>query len=179
MTHDACVDCVDAADKETQVLRQGMSWIWQCWWMMLHVDAVLTDVDSVDMIQNIHSLFYCESFDDACCLCWLCWPCWQRYTSSETRNELEMTVLMEDATCWCCVDWCWQCWRDSEYSLVYCESFDDACCLCWLCWRCWQRNTSSETRNELEMTVLMNYVTCCLCWLFWRCRQRETSSETR
>ena len=26
MTHVACVDCVDATDKERQVLRQGMSW---------------------------------------------------------------------------------------------------------------------------------------------------------
>ena len=26
MTHVACVDCVDTADKETQVLRQGISW---------------------------------------------------------------------------------------------------------------------------------------------------------
>ena len=26
MTHVACVDCVDAIDKERQVQRQGMSW---------------------------------------------------------------------------------------------------------------------------------------------------------
>ena len=26
MTHVACVDCVDAIDKERQVLRKGMSW---------------------------------------------------------------------------------------------------------------------------------------------------------
>ena len=26
MTHNACVDCVDAIDKERQVQRQGMSW---------------------------------------------------------------------------------------------------------------------------------------------------------
>ena len=36
---------------------------------MLHVDALLTGVDSVE-------------------------TCWQTYTSSETRSELEMTVLM-------------------------------------------------------------------------------------
>ena len=30
MTHVACVDCVDATDKERQVLRQGMSWSRQC-----------------------------------------------------------------------------------------------------------------------------------------------------
>ena len=86
---------------------------------------------------------------------------------------------MEDATCWWFVDWCWQCWHEFENSLVYCESFDDACCLCWLCWRCWQRNPSFETKTELEMTVLMDVATCCLCWLCWRCRQRETSPETR
>ena len=26
LTNVACVDCVDAAEKETQVLRQGLSW---------------------------------------------------------------------------------------------------------------------------------------------------------
>ena len=45
----ACVDCVDAADKERQVLRQMKLQWWQCCCMLLHVDAVLTSVDSVDM----------------------------------------------------------------------------------------------------------------------------------
>ena len=112
-----------------------------------------------------------------------------------------------NTTYWCCVDWCWHCWCDWENILVYCESFDDACCLCWLCWRCWQRNPSSETRTELEMMVLMNVATCwccvdwcwqcwcdwenilvncesfddmcCLCWLCWLCWIRNPGSETR
>ena len=164
-----------------------VDWCWQCWrdW------------------ENI--LVYCESFDDTCCLCWLCWRYRQKETSSETRNELELTMFMDIALCWCCVDWCWQCWRNCKNVPCYCESFDDTCCLCWLCWRYRQRETSSETRNELELTMLMDVAvcwccvdwcwqcwrncknvpcycssfddTCCLCWLCWCYRQRETRNE--
>ena len=40
-------------------------------------------------------------------LCWLCWRCWQRETSSWNSFKLQMTVLIDDATCYCYVDICW------------------------------------------------------------------------
>ena len=43
-----------------------------------------------------------------CCLCWLCWRCRQRDTGFETTEAVVTTVLLHVATCWCCVDWCWQ-----------------------------------------------------------------------
>ena len=45
-----CVDCVDIADKERQILKMAMSQCCSVDGCCQNVDAVLTGVDSVDVV---------------------------------------------------------------------------------------------------------------------------------
>ena len=78
--------------------------------MLLHVDAVLTSVDSVDMNWKNSHVFVRAVLTVLLVLTvltlqtkrdrfWDKWSC---------IDKSLMTVLLHVATCWCCVDWCWQ-----------------------------------------------------------------------
>ena len=151
-----CKSCsVDTADKEIQVLRQLKQWWWQCCCILLHVDAVLTCVDSVDVNWNNSHVFvravltvltlqtvrdrlwdnrWCshDNVSICCCMLMLCW--------------LVLIVLTWiEKLPWFLWELCWR------------------CCLCWLCWRCRQRETGFETTEASVMTVLLYVATCWCC----------------
>ena len=83
---------------------------WQCFYLLLNVDTVLTSVDSVDVNWKNSHVFVRAVLTVLLVLTvltlqtkrdrfWDKWSC---------IDKSLMTVLLHVATCWCCVDWCWQ-----------------------------------------------------------------------
>ena len=149
--------------------------------MLQHVDAMLIGVYSVDMVLKNGTVFLRLLLMHVAfvALCWLCWRCRHRNTTFRNRWRLLMTGLIDVATCWCYVDWCWQCWYGFKKIPMF---FSEVCWLigvardgwCWLCWHIWQRVTGFETYPEPLMLVHLHVATWCYmltsvdkCW--WKC----------